>query len=83
MKRFFAIFWARFRRGLYLLFVGMWRGECGHDYTEFMDTGRRLVGIASGTRNLKNWRVWWRDPDNSIMELQDYWVKEHAHPSRK
>ncbi len=78
MKRFYEICRARFRRWVYLLFIGMWRGECAFDHTEYMDGGRRLVGIASGTSSLKNWRVWWRDPGNSIMELQDYWVKEHG-----
>ncbi len=77
LHRLGAIGWARFRRWCYLLVFGIARREFAYTYTEFLNGKVRLVGIASGTRKRFGWKVWWRDPDNSIMELQDYWVKEH------
>jgi hypothetical protein len=74
MKRFYEICRARFRRWLYLLFIGMWRGEVAFEHKEYLNGKCRIVGISSGTIEMKSWRVWWRDPDNSIMELQDWGV---------
>lgn len=78
MKRLYEICRARFRRWCYLLSIGQWRFEYAYSYYEFLDGKERLAGLASGGAMFQNWKVWWRDPDNSIMELQDYWIKEHA-----
>lgn len=62
MKRLTSIAWARFRRWWYLLFLGMWRGECATEYRS--ETGA-LQAIASGLLRegprISNERVWWRE----------------------
>lgn len=50
---------ARFRRWLYLLFIGMWRGECAiSTYTLEGD----FVALASSTPDGDEYRVWWARP---------------------
>lgn len=76
MKRLKQILVARFRRWLYLLFIGMRRGECA--YTHYGRHGR-LIEIASGkpannhyfinrriVRNaIKDYRVWWSEAEKA------------------
>jgi hypothetical protein len=57
MMRLFAIWKALFKRWLYLLFIGMWRGECAWTYWE----RGRLKAIASGRIADKELRVWWSE----------------------
>lgn len=50
---------ARFRRWLYLLTQGMWRGECG--FTVSDAHGVRIIGSGRPLRTgvLADFRIWW------------------------
>ncbi|MES2488557.1 MAG: hypothetical protein V4607_02110 [Pseudomonadota bacterium] len=61
--------WALFRRWLYLLFIGMWRGECAY---QFFDKQGRYTVIASERAGdgAESWRVWWRRDDLATQEVK-------------
>jgi hypothetical protein len=56
---------ARFRRWLYLLCVGMWRGECAHDFSDPLGArDHRLTLLGSGPADAyrDELRIWWERP---------------------
>jgi hypothetical protein len=61
MKRHYAIAKAQFRRWLYLLFIGMWRGECAINCYTYAAGGKRLTKIYSGDTNFQNEKIWWKE----------------------
>jgi len=61
-NRLIRLLWARIRCNVYLMFYGMWRGEC--EYTAYeAHTGRLIVVAASTGRIL----------DDSIKLTREFW----------
>jgi hypothetical protein len=54
------LFWAMFKRWAYLLFIGMWKGECAYTVWQrgrikILGSGKPIHGIPGVFKNYKIW----------------------------